>query len=82
MFDVQKTFYSAVQYSLIRNILFLNLMQEIEVSVQTLYILKQCLDIYQYIFYVTTQVDRLKTEDCQEKAHFEAMFGAKKRYFR
>ena len=26
MFDVRKTLYSAVQYSLIRNILFLNLM--------------------------------------------------------
>ena len=31
---------------------------------------------------VTTQVDRLKAEDRQEKAHFEAMFGARIRRFR
>jgi hypothetical protein len=29
-----------------------------------------------------TQVDRLKAEDCQEKAHFKAMFGARIRHFR
>ena len=28
------------------------------------------------------QVDRPKTEDCKEKAYFEAMFGARIRYFR
>jgi len=27
--------------------------------------------------FLTTQVDRLKTEDCYEKEYFEAMFGAK-----
>jgi hypothetical protein len=31
---------------------------------------------------VTAQVDRLKAEDCQRKAYFEAMFGARIRHFR
>jgi len=31
---------------------------------------------------VIAQVDRLKAEDCQGKAHFEAMFGARNRHFR
>jgi len=34
------------------------------------------------LFKNITQVDRLKVEDCQGKAHFEAMFGAKIRHFR
>jgi len=29
---------------------------------------------------IIAQVDRLKAEDCQEKAYFEAMFGARNRH--
>jgi len=29
------------------------------------------------MFFVTTQVDRLKAEDCYGKAHFKAMFDAR-----
>jgi len=31
---------------------------------------------------LATQVERQKTEDCQGKAHFEAMPGARVSYFR